>query len=378
MTASPSCPKRAMLVGALFLCAALSAAPPATAQTPMVLPRIDGPITVDGQVTEPAWQEIEPLPMTMYQPTYEGSVQERTEIRVAYDDKYLYVSGRLYDSNPEGIRANSLYRDRYSGDDTFAIVLDTFNDNENALWFFTTPTGVRFDFAVSNDAEGGFGGAVNDNWDTFWSAEATLTDEGWFAEMRIPLSSLGFQSDEDQVTMGMSTYRYIARRNERYVFPSIPPNWGLGFAKPSQARDVVLNNVESQRPVYVTPYVLGGVEQEAQRASDGYRQQRDLTRELGGDLKYDAVLAVFPREAPVFPGAGQHLCLQHGRERPPLQQPLHRPRRWPTSSHLGRGPARGARGRLGRGRPQHADGRGRRAGRALREFWRGPGAPAHL
>ena len=287
MTASPSCPKRAMLVGALFLCAALSAAPPATAQTPMVLPRLDGLITLDGQVTEPAWQEIEPLPMTMYQPTYEGGVQERTEIRVAYDDKYLYVSGRLYDSNPEGIRANSLYRDRYSGDDTFAIVLDTFNDNENALWFFTTPTGVRFDFAVSNDAEGGLGGAVNDNWDTFWSAEATLTDEGWFAEMRIPLSSLGFQSDEDQVTMGMSTYRYIARRNERYVFPSIPPNWGLGFAKPSQTRDVVLNNVESQRPVYVTPYVLGGVEQEAQRASDGYRQQRDLTRELGGDLKYN-------------------------------------------------------------------------------------------
>lgn len=274
-----------------LLCCILALAPsgPAAAQKPMTLPRLDGPITIDGRITEPAWQDVEPLPLTMYQPTYEGGVRERTEIRVAYDDEHLYVSGRLYDSNPDGIRANSLYRDRYSSDDTFAIILDTFNDNENALWFFTTPTGVRFDMAVSNDASGGFGNTVNDNWDTFWTAEATQTDEGWFAEMRIPLSSLGFQSDDDRVTMGMITYRYIARRNERYIFPAIPPNWSLGFAKPSQARDVVLKDVQSQRPVYVTPYVLGGIDQEASLTEDGsaYHQLRDVQREIGGDIKYN-------------------------------------------------------------------------------------------
>jgi len=279
---------RLLFYGCVLFCV-LGISGPAAAQTPMTLPRIEGPITLDGRSTEPAWQEIEPLPMTMYQPTYEGGVRERTEVRVAYDDEYLYVLGRLYDSHPEDIRANSLHRDRYSGDDTFAIILDTFNDNENALWFFTTPTGVRFDMAVSNDAEGGLGGTVNSNWDTFWSAEARQTDEGWFAEMRIPLSSLGFQSEGERVTMGMTTYRYIARRNERYIFPAIPPDWSLGFAKPSQAQDVVLNGVESRRPVYFTPYVLGGVEQEARLAEDEttYRQHRDLTRELGGDLKYN-------------------------------------------------------------------------------------------
>ena len=279
---------RGIAYGGILLCL-LVASGPAAAQKPMTLPRLDGEITLDGRSTEPAWQAIEPLPMTMYQPTYEGGVREHTEIRVAYDDEYLYVSGRLYDSNPEGIRANSLYRDRYSSDDTFAIILDTFNDNENALWFFTTPTGVRFDMAVSNDAEGGFGNTVNDNWDTFWSAEATQTDEGWFAEMRIPLSSLGFQSEGGRVTMGMIAYRYIARRNERYIFPAIPPNWSLGFAKPSQARSVTLKEVESRRPVYFTPYVLGGLDQQARLAEDGtnFRHRRDLTHEIGGDLKYN-------------------------------------------------------------------------------------------
>ncbi len=257
---------------------------PAAAQEPMALPRIEGEITVDGRVTEPAWTEISPLPLTMYQPTYQGGIKERTEIRVGYDDEFLYVSGRLHDANPEGIRTNTLYREEYSGDDTFAIVLDPFNDNENALWFFVTPAGVRFDLAVSND-----GGGADSNWDTFWTAEATQTDEGWFAEMRIPLSSLGFQAEGDRATMGMIAYRYIARRNERYIFPDIPPNWDLGFAKPSQARDVTLRNVESERPAYLTPYALGGLDQEALRTDDGtaFRQQRDATREIGGDLKYN-------------------------------------------------------------------------------------------
>ncbi len=54
--------------------------------TPLVLPRLSGPITLDGYSDEPAWQAIEPLPLTMHQPIFEGAMTERTEIRVAYVD----------------------------------------------------------------------------------------------------------------------------------------------------------------------------------------------------------------------------------------------------------------------------------------------------
>ena len=273
---------------ALLLPFFLAPVSPTIAQSPLVLERIEGKVILDGWPNEAAWQDIEPLPMTMHQPTFRGEMSEKTEIRVGYDDEYLYVSGRLYDSNPEGIRANTLYRDRYSGDDTFAIVLDTFNDNENALYFFTTPSGVRFDIAVSNDAKDGWGDA-NFDWDTFWTAAVTQNDEGWFAEMQIPLSSLGFQAEGGRVTMGLIVFRLIVRKNERYVYPAIPPDWNTAFFKPSQARDVVLKNVEARRPVYLTPYALGGMEQTSRlnAAETGFRQQRDLTREIGGDLKYN-------------------------------------------------------------------------------------------
>ncbi len=89
---------------------------------PVELPRLTGPIDVDGVIDEPAWEAVEPLPLIMYSPTFRGEMTERTELRVAYDDQYFYVSGRMYDSDPAGIRANTFNRDSFSGDDQLAIV----------------------------------------------------------------------------------------------------------------------------------------------------------------------------------------------------------------------------------------------------------------
>ncbi|MDX1428969.1 MAG: carbohydrate binding family 9 domain-containing protein, partial [Rhodothermales bacterium] len=187
----------------------------AKAQETFELPRLNGEISVDGRVSEPSWEEIEPLPLVMYQPVYGGEMTEATEIRVGYDDHYVYVSGKLLDSVPSGIRGNSMYRDLYSGDDTFAIIFDPFNDDENTLWFFTTPNGIRVDLAVSDDARSGFE-SVNINWNTFWDVATHRDEHGWYAEMRIPFSSIGFQSGPDAVVMGMTAYRFIARTNERH------------------------------------------------------------------------------------------------------------------------------------------------------------------
>jgi hypothetical protein len=88
--------------------------------------------------------------------------------------------------------------------------------------------------------------------------------------------------------MGMIVYRLIARKNERQLFPAIPPNWDLAFAKPSQARRVVLEGVHSRRPRYLTPYVLGGSawRNELNAAGTRYRRVADRTAEAGLDLGY--------------------------------------------------------------------------------------------
>jgi hypothetical protein len=259
----------------------------------MEVPRLSGPIEVDGVVDEAAWDEVEPLPMTMFAPTFREPITERTEVRIAHDDEYLYVSGRLYDSDPSGIRTNTFYRNQYSGDDLLAVVIDSFNDRETAVWFSTNPAGARTDRTVSNDAV--FSGGempMNWDWNAHWDVATTQTDAGWFAEFRIPFSTLGFQVEDDTVTMGLIVYRFIARKNERQIFPAIDPRWGgLAFAKPSQAHRIVLRGVRQSRPVYVTPYSLAGFNRIPELVDTGEGPQRwtaeaDPTTEVGVDLRY--------------------------------------------------------------------------------------------
>ena len=71
-----------------------------------------------------------------------------------------------------------------------AIGLDTFNDRENSLLFILTAAGVRVDVAIFDDAQGD--APFNMSWNAFWDGETTITDEGWFSEVRIPLSSIRF------------------------------------------------------------------------------------------------------------------------------------------------------------------------------------------
>lgn len=266
----------------LGLCGTLLLAGPAAAQpAPLELMRLAGPITLDGMPDEAAWLAIAPLPLTTYAPVFRGAPTQRTEIRVAYDDESFYAAGWFHDNDASGIRINSLYRDRWNGDDAFAIYIDAFNDRQNSKWFGITPAGMRFDVLVSDD-----GNVLNDSWDTFWGAKTTVTDSGWFAEVRIPFSSLGFSvGDDGTATMGLTVTRLVSRLQERVTFPEIDPKFE--FRRPSVSREVVLRGVRSQKPLYVTPYILGSSSSiAAGTAETGYSPVGDRDREAGLDVRY--------------------------------------------------------------------------------------------
>lgn len=180
--------------------------PEARAQTSsadaITIPRLEGSIDLDGRIQESAWEQARQLPLTRHEPSYGGDPSERTEVYVGYDDEYLYAACRCYDSgDPSG---PSFKRDFVSTDtDYFVIELDTFNDDENALFFATTPTGLRLDLSVFNDATGNIKNPqdwpIDPSWNSFWNVDVRETSKGWFAEMRIPVSSLRFQSRGGEV-----------------------------------------------------------------------------------------------------------------------------------------------------------------------------------
>lgn len=254
-------------------------------EIPLELPRLSTPIVLDGTVDPAEWANAVQIEGVMHLPDFGAEPSERTVFHVAYDDEYLYVACRAFDREPSQIRVTTLARDASTFiNDACGIRLDTYNDDENSVMFNSTPAGVRTDWAFSNDASN-----VNQDWNAFWDAAGTMTDYGWSVEIRVPFSSLGFQVIDDQVVMGFSLARSVVRRNETTVHPAIPPNWGpASLAKPSQMRKAILRGVEPRRPVYVTPYALGGAGYvHTLDASAGlYDRDDDRVTEAGLDVRY--------------------------------------------------------------------------------------------
>src|SRR5687768_11365283 len=98
-----------LVVACLFLPASAFAQPAAITEA-MPLQRLSAPVTLDGRLDDAAWKDVPALPMTMHLPVFKGTPTQRTEIRVGYDDEHVYVGGWFYDTDPSGIRINSLYR----------------------------------------------------------------------------------------------------------------------------------------------------------------------------------------------------------------------------------------------------------------------------
>ena len=259
---------------------------------PVHIHRLSGLITLDGLVEENAWNGATSFSMVMQIPEFGPAPSEKTELLIGFDDEYLYVGARLYDREPDKIQAPSKKRDYMMGDtEWFGIILDTFNDKENGLAFYTTPTGLRFDGAIFNDAVpvNPESIPINLSWNTFWDVKTVVNDQGWFAEIRIPFSSLRFQDRDGQVVMGLIATRYIPRKNESDIYPAIPPNWGAYSSwKCSRACEVVLEGVRRQNPLYITPYTLAGYGQsyDLNEEETAYLKDNQPKLEPGLDIKY--------------------------------------------------------------------------------------------
>jgi hypothetical protein len=258
---------------------------------PLILRKNHEVIIFDGVCDEPAYDHLNPLPVRMYRPNHGSDPTEKSEIFVTFDEKYFYLSARMYYTNGGEISATTKKRDgAEGGNDNFGILLDTFNDNENALCFETNPSGLRSDFTIDNDAQVILGARpFNRSWNTFWDVKMNVIGDVWHVEMQIPLSSLRFQDVDGSVYMGMTIWRQVASKQEWMVYPLVSNKLGpFSVWKPSQAKKIVLEGLHRTNPVYLTPYVLAGLEMNSEMNEEGTAYVTNYDRKLnaGLDVKY--------------------------------------------------------------------------------------------
>src|SRR5438552_7718271 len=179
-------------------------------------------IKIDGMLDEPAWSLVQPATDFLQQQPNEGTpASERTEVRVLFDDKNIYLGIRAFDSDAKHINARELVRDAdFSNDDTVSIVLDTYHDRRNAFRFVVNPLGTQQDALITDE-----GRDINITWNGAWVSAGRIDDKGFTVEIEIPLTTLRFK--EGIEAWGFNISRLIRRKNEENLWTGWQRSFGL-------------------------------------------------------------------------------------------------------------------------------------------------------
>ena len=273
--------KTAFVLHALLTLAAFTNAPAQNSgrsePTTLQAVRVSAPPIIDGAVNDSAWQHAVPLTNFTQREVEEGApATERTEVRIVYDDRALYIGVWCHDRETGAIVANEMKRDfNVDVEDNFGIILDTYHDRRNGFMFYINPSGARYDALVTDEGQG-----VNPDWNALWDVSTSITSEGWFAEIEIPFSTLRFSEDLEQV-WGVNFVRNIRRKQEQDLWQGYLRNYG--FQKLSQAGVLVgLKDIHRGNALEIKPYILAGVE----HGYPPYSDSRSTDKKLGLDIKY--------------------------------------------------------------------------------------------
>ena len=216
--------KSLLAIFLLFISISLHSQPTETYKKSLEAIKINpGMITLDGKLDESFWSNITGIEdFLMQEPIEGGEPSEKTVIKVAYDEKFLYIGAVLYDSNPDGIKSFKMRKDSpLNTDDRFMLILDTYLDGRNAYFFEINPKGLMGDGLLTI----GQGLSLNKNWDGIWRPWTHIGDFGWSTEIRIPFHTLNF--DPKTSTWGINFQRTVRRKNEEILWSGHKRNQGL-------------------------------------------------------------------------------------------------------------------------------------------------------
>lgn len=253
--------------------------------------RTDTPPTIDGRLDDTPWPLAPAISDFVQHEPFEGRpATERTEVRILYDESALYVGAWMFDRDPEGILTGENRRDANLRDaDALLLVFDTFLDRQNAYVFGTTPVGIEYDGQVTKDGEGGLttvrrtqtgagsGGGFNLNWDGSWDVATSRDERGWYAEFRIPFSTLRYGGGGLQV-WGLNISRTVRRTNEEVFWAPIARQHAL--YRVSEAGTLQGIATPARRTLRVTPYGLSSAHRDFEQSLE-----TDWSAEFGGDAK---------------------------------------------------------------------------------------------
>lgn len=173
---------------------------------------------IDGVLDDPVWLDA---PLTLgswisYDPLRGESAPERTDVRVAYDDRFIFVAFTCRSNDPTRIRTTISRRDSVFSDDWVGLSLDSTGAGQTSYHLMVNPSGVQMD-AVNTTAAG-----ERFESDFLWMSAGQRSADGYVVEIALPLPSIRFAGGAD-VRMGILFWRHVSRAGVSYSWPEMPP-----------------------------------------------------------------------------------------------------------------------------------------------------------
>tara|TARA_R110002051_G_scaffold117009_4_gene190636 strand:+ start:6756 stop:9407 length:2652 start_codon:yes stop_codon:yes gene_type:complete len=235
------------------------------------------PPIIDGLLDEASWELVDwGNDFIEQRPDENTPPNFQTKFKILYDTNFLYVGIRCLDDEPNKIIKRLSRRDGFEGD-WVGIFFDSYHDKRTSFNFIVTAAGVKGDEFSSNN-----GNDSDESWNPIWYTKTTIDNEGWTAEMKIPLSQLKFGKSAEQL-WGLQIMRKLFREEERSIWQRVPqdtPGWvsEFGFLKG-------LIHIEPQKQLEIQPYTIAKLETYEAEPGNPFKDGTDSKFTGGLDAK---------------------------------------------------------------------------------------------
>lgn len=242
--------------------------------------KIQEKIRFDGDLSDSVWQNVKHISnFTQRELNFGEPVSERTEVAVLYDNNALYIGVWCYQTDASEIVAKYMKPDfDYESDDNFQIMLSPFNDNRTGYLFVINPNGARADILIFSGEDG------NDDWNGVWDVKTTVNEQGWFAEVVIPFSTLQFKKAKN-LDWAINFERDIVSNNEQSLWQGWSRDNSI-YAVVNSGKLINLSDISYSKKFELKPYTLVGWQMDkSEGVSFPFRFGADLNVNVSPTLK---------------------------------------------------------------------------------------------
>lgn len=143
------------------------------------VPKISGVPVIDGVLNDPVWQQTPEIHITTTNLGRDAT--QISDIRLAYDDKNLYLGFKLYEPRIDQIKAAvTEHNGPVFQDDSIELFINPGSSDTSYYQFAVNTLNTHFEQKIGNSG-----------WNAEWQSAVVKNSDSWSAEIAIPFSSIG-------------------------------------------------------------------------------------------------------------------------------------------------------------------------------------------